>query len=132
MTTFQGFEPRCTLSNILYGIMYRFRAIAYNDAGPSEPGDPSDPVVIDVPGVQIAPYFVLMLNDTIALEHERVEFKVKIFWNRCPLLYFDNTVLEFGGGGEPIPIGWPQHRKKCQSNVHFWSNLYVIKCYSQF
>jgi hypothetical protein len=21
----QGFEPRCTLSNILYGIMYRFR-----------------------------------------------------------------------------------------------------------
>ena len=27
-------------------------------------------------GVQIAPYFVLMLNDTIALEHERVEFKV--------------------------------------------------------
>ena len=59
--------------------MYRFRAIAYNDAGPSEPGDPSDPVVIDVPGVQIAPYFVLMLNDTIALEHERVEFKVKIF-----------------------------------------------------
>jgi hypothetical protein len=32
--------------------------IAINDAGPSEPGDPSDPVVIDVPGVQIAPYFV--------------------------------------------------------------------------
>ena len=47
-------------------------------SGPSEAGDPSDPVVIDVPGVQIAPYFVLMLNDTIALEHEKVEFKVRI------------------------------------------------------
>jgi hypothetical protein len=29
-----------------------WRVIAYNDAGPSDPGDPSDPVVIDVPGVQ--------------------------------------------------------------------------------
>ena len=27
--------------------------IAYNDAGPSEPGEASEPVVIDVPGVQV-------------------------------------------------------------------------------
>ena len=46
--------------------------MALNDAGSSEPGEPSEPVVIDVPGVQIAPYFVQMLNDTIALEHEKV------------------------------------------------------------
>ncbi len=72
ITFIEGYEPRCTLSNILYGIMYRFRVLAVNDAGASEPGPPSEPVVVDVPGVQIAPYFVQVLGDTIALEHEKV------------------------------------------------------------
>eukprot|EP00092_Neocalanus_flemingeri_P023397 GFUD01025368.1.p1 GENE.GFUD01025368.1~~GFUD01025368.1.p1 ORF type:complete len:979 (-),score=266.22 GFUD01025368.1:251-3187(-) len=94
ITFIEGFEPRCTLSNILYGIMYRFRVIAYNDAGPSEPGDPSDPVVIDVPGVQIAPYFVLMLNDTIALEHEKVEFKVKVLGTPKPTVQWFKDDME--------------------------------------
>jgi hypothetical protein len=71
ITCIEGYEPKCTLSNILYGIMYRFRIIAMNDAGSSTAGEPSDPIVIDVPGVQIAPYFVQMLNDTVALEHEK-------------------------------------------------------------
>lgn len=84
ITFIEGYEPKCTLSNILYGIMYRFRAIALNDAGPSEPGEPSEPVVIDVPGVQIAPYFVQMLNDTIALEHEKVEFRVRVLGTPKP------------------------------------------------
>ena len=90
----QGFEPRCTLSNILYGIMYRFRVTAYNDAGPSEAGEPSDPVVIDVPGVQIAPYFVLMLNDTIALEHEKVEFAVKVLGTPKPSVQWYKDDME--------------------------------------
>jgi len=94
ITFIEGFEPRCTLSNILYGIMYRFRVIAYNDAGPSEPGDPSDPVVIDVPGVQIAPYFVLMLNDTIALEHEKVEFKIKVLGTPKPSVQWFKDDME--------------------------------------
>ena len=42
--------------------MYRFRAIAYNDAGPSEPGDPSDPVVIDVPGKLLIYLFSIHLG----------------------------------------------------------------------
>jgi len=94
ITFIEGFEPRCTLSNILYGIMYRFRVIAYNDAGPSEPGDASEPVVIDVPGVQIAPYFVLMLNDTIALEHEKVEFKVKVLGTPKPSVQWFKDDME--------------------------------------
>ncbi len=91
---FQGFEPKCTLSNILYGIMYRFRVTAFNDAGPSEPGEASDPVVIDVPGVQIAPYFVLMLNDTIALEHEKVEFRVKVLGTPKPSVQWFKDDME--------------------------------------
>jgi len=94
ITFIEGFEPKCTLSNILYGIMYRFRVTAYNDAGPSEPGDPSDPVVIDVPGVQIAPYFVLMLNDTIALEHEKVEFRVKVLGTPKPTIQWFKDDME--------------------------------------
>ena len=78
VTFIEGYEPKCTLSNILYGIMYRFRVVALNDAGSSEPGEPSEPIVIDVPGVQIAPYFVQMLNDTIALEHEKVYKQILI------------------------------------------------------
>ena len=35
--------------------------IAYNDAGPSEPGEASEPVVIDVPGVQVGQKFPLSL-----------------------------------------------------------------------
>ena len=71
ITSIEGYEPRCTLSNILYGIMYRFRVVALNDSGPSAPGEPSEPIVIDVPGVQIAPYFVQHRNDIIAIEHEK-------------------------------------------------------------
>ena len=74
--------------------IFRFRVTAYNDAGPSEPGEPSDPVVIDVPGVQIAPYFVLMLNDTIALEHEKVEFCVKVLGTPKPSIQWFKDDME--------------------------------------
>lgn len=84
ITFIEGYEPKCTLSNILYGIMYRFRVVALNDAGPSEPGEPSEPIVIDVPGVQIAPYFVANLNDVIALEQEKIEFRVRVLGTPKP------------------------------------------------
>ena len=66
--------------------------VALNDAGSSEPGAPSDPIVIDVPGVQIAPYFVQMLNDCIALEHEQVDRRRRRWPLARPVLspQFDN------------------------------------------
>ena len=82
---------------------YRFRVIALNDAGPSEAGEPSEPVVIDVPGVQIAPYFVHTLNDTMALENDtvcywtslfqmqlfsRIEMAISQLWTHATLKYF--------------------------------------------
>eukprot|EP00094_Tigriopus_californicus_P003831 TCALIF_03687-PA protein Name:"Similar to unc-22 Twitchin (Caenorhabditis elegans)" AED:0.03 eAED:0.03 QI:253/0.88/0.9/1/0.88/0.9/10/156/900 len=94
ITSIEGYEPKCTLSNILYGIMYRFRVLALNDVGVSEPGEPSDPVVIDVPGVQIAPYFVQMVNDTIALEHEKVEFRVRVLGTPKPTVQWYKDELE--------------------------------------
>ena len=62
------------IMNTMIIFRYRFRVVALNDAGPSEAGEPSEPVVIDVPGVQIAPYFVHTLNDTMALENDTVCF----------------------------------------------------------
>ena len=46
-----------------------FRVIAYNDAGPSEPGEASEPVVIDVPGVQVI--IILLITITVYQSFER-------------------------------------------------------------
>ena len=47
-------DTECTLSNILSGILYRFRVTAITKEGLSSfPSDPSEPFVIDIPGVQV-------------------------------------------------------------------------------
>ena len=47
-------DTECTLSNILSGILYRFRVTAITKDGLSSfPSDPSEPFVIDIPGVQV-------------------------------------------------------------------------------
>ena len=52
-------KPECILSNILSGILYRFRVTAITKEGNvSFPSDPSDSFVLDMPGVQIAPYWI--------------------------------------------------------------------------
>merc|ERR1719189_1619696 len=94
VTFIEGYEPKCSLGNILYGIMYRFRVVALNDAGPSEAGEPSEPVVIDVPGVQIAPYFVHTLNDTMALENDTIEFRVAVLGTPKPSVQWYKDEVE--------------------------------------
>jgi hypothetical protein len=56
-------SPECTLSNILSGILYRFRVTALtSEGGVSFPSDPSEPFVIDIPGVQVNYYFFSFAN----------------------------------------------------------------------
>lgn len=53
--------PELTLSNILSGILYRFRVTAITaEGGVSFPSDPSEPFVIDIPGVQVRHIFRLI------------------------------------------------------------------------
>lgn len=54
-------EPECTLSNILSGILYRFRVVALtSEGGVTFPSDPSEPFVIDIPGVQVRQFSMII------------------------------------------------------------------------
>ena len=90
VTFIDGYEPKCTLSNILYGIMYRFRVVCLNDAGPSQPGEPSEPIVIDVPGVQIAPYFVFVSYFPYISTLEVERFAIRIHNYDSKSLFLNN------------------------------------------
>ena len=70
----------CVLSNILSGMLYQFRVIALLTNGrESEPSDASDAFIVDIPDVNIAPYFVnavpnsaiVMQGDCLALRFDR-------------------------------------------------------------
>ena len=80
----------CVLSNILSGMLYQFRVIALLTNGrESEASEASDAFIVDIPDVNIAPYFVtavpdsanVMQGDCLALRLDRL----------C--LYFEGNVL---------------------------------------
>ena len=55
----------CVLSNILSGMLYQFRVIALLTNGrESEPSEASDAFIVDIPDVNIAPYFVNAVPDS--------------------------------------------------------------------
>ncbi|CAB4059205.1 TTN [Lepeophtheirus salmonis] len=58
----------CRLSNILSGMLYRFRVSAVTDAGLSLPSLPSEAFVINIPGVNIAPYWVTTPNHNMHIK----------------------------------------------------------------
>ena len=73
----------CVLSNILSGMLYQFRVIALLTNGrESEPSDASDAFIVDIPDVNIAPYFVnavpdsaiVMQGDCLALRFNSIYF----------------------------------------------------------
>ena len=73
----------CVLSNILSGMLYQFRVIALLTNGrETEPSDASDAFIVDIPDVNIAPYFVnavpdsaiVMQGDCLALRLNSIYF----------------------------------------------------------
>ncbi|XP_040580941.1 uncharacterized protein [Lepeophtheirus salmonis] len=68
----------CRLSNILSGMLYRFRVSAVTDAGLSLPSLPSEAFVINIPGVNIAPYWVTTPNHKYAYKiHDTLHFRLE-------------------------------------------------------
>ena len=78
----------CVLSNILSGMLYQFRVIALLTNGrESEPSEASDAFIVDIPDVNIAPYFVnavpdsaiVMQGDCLALRFDIPFFVLGIY-----------------------------------------------------
>ncbi|XP_014291209.1 muscle M-line assembly protein unc-89 [Halyomorpha halys] len=68
-----------SLSGLEPGMRYQFRVSAENSGGRSDPSPLSEPIAISHQrGVAIAPIFVKNINDSTALENEKVEFTVRV------------------------------------------------------
>ena len=64
-------KPECILSNILSGILYRFRVTAVTkDGNVSFPSDPSDAFVLDMPGK----YSLFLVNELAFLPPHQYMF----------------------------------------------------------
>ena len=80
----------CVLSNILSGMLYQFRVIALLTNGrESEPSEASDAFIVDIPDVNIAPYFVNAVPDSAI-----------VMQGDCLALRFDRPYLVGKGEGE--------------------------------
>ncbi|XP_044732127.1 protein slender lobes [Chrysoperla carnea] len=76
-----GLVGKCELSmsGLEPGWRYQFRVIAHNAVDASEPSELSEPLTVTLQrNIIIAPRFTTQLQDTTALENEKVEFLVQM------------------------------------------------------
>lgn len=72
-------DTEFTLTGLEPGWRYQFRVSAENDVGRSDPGELSEPLTVTLQrSAATAPHFNRELQDTIALENEKVEFTVHV------------------------------------------------------
>lgn len=72
-------DTELTLTGLEPGWRYQFRVTAENDIGRSDPGELSEPLTVTLQrSAASAPHFNRELQDTIALENEKVEFVVQV------------------------------------------------------
>lgn len=73
-------QPELTLSGLEPGWRYQFRVSAKNSIGLSEPGELSELLTVTLQRTAAsAPHFITELNDTVALENEKVIFFIVLF-----------------------------------------------------
>ncbi|KAK3921135.1 Titin [Frankliniella fusca] len=96
-----GVVSRCqlTLSGLEPGWRYQFRVSAENGAGRSDPSAVSEPLTVTLAkGVATAPHFSKELQDTVALENEKVELTVRVTGTPAPKISWFKDGLEVFSG----------------------------------
>ncbi|KAJ1524990.1 hypothetical protein ONE63_009841 [Megalurothrips usitatus] len=96
-----GVVVRCqlSLSGLEPGWRYQFRVSAENAAGRSDPSAMSEPLTVTLAkGVATAPHFSKELQDTVALENEKVELTVRVTGTPAPKISWFKDGLEVFSG----------------------------------
>ena len=87
--------PGCTVTNVEAGMEYQFRIIAVNDAGKSEPGEPSDLICAEARFVQ--PWIDMSaMQDMVVCAGQSIGFNVPIRGAPKPTVSWsiNNTVVK--------------------------------------
>ena len=91
-------ETKCVLSNILSGMLYKFRVavILFGVDGPAMFSQASEPFIVDIPQMSIKPYWISEpLNERIEVLHgEKLEVKVEALGTPRPCFHWIKNLNE--------------------------------------
>lgn len=85
-------ETKCALSNILSGMLYKFRVavVLFGADGPAVFSQASQPFIVDIPHMSIKPYWISEpLGDRVEVPHgERLEVQVEALGTPRPCFHW--------------------------------------------